>query len=89
MYADDIAGRMATPPAAPPSDSASPPTGRTGFLQGLAQYLGQKIRTVQWNPRFLPKANGDPGEATVIKYGVDDRCPHAAPLHSRVRLSPF
>ena len=75
MYADDIAGRMALAPAvpAPAQPDASPPAVRAGFLQGVAQYMGQKIRTVQWNPRFLSKANGESGEPRVNKYTEDDR----------------
>ncbi len=90
MYADDIAGRMSTTPPPPPPESSHThpaPSGRN-FLEGVGQYLGQKIRTVQWNPRYLPKPNGEPGEASVIKYGVDDRSrprpPRPPPLHGPV-----
>ncbi len=92
MYADDIAGRMSAAPSPPlPPDAShanpAPPPPRS-FLEGVGQYLGKKIRTVEWNPRYLPKPSGEPGDATVIKYGVNDRSRPPAPPSARARPAP-
>ncbi len=87
MYADDIAGRMsAAPLPSPPADSdRAPPAPSSGrsFLEGVGQYLGQKIRTVQWTPGTCPSPTASratpPSSSTASTTGPAPAPPRPAP----------